>query len=678
VEQTHKKLELWQRGDRARSSRSVMIAAMQEVSGPSFFALLVIAVSFLPVFALEGEEGRLFKPLALTKCAAMMVAALLTITLDPAIRLLFTRTQGFQGRPRWVARLATTCLASPILREDEHPISGFLIRLYQPVAAWTLRWKWVVFLACFALVLTTIPVYRSLGSEFMPPLDEGALLFMPTTVPGISATEARRVLQLQDRLLRSVPEVDRVFGKAGRAETATDPAPLSMFETVVLLKPKDQWRKVKTWYSDFPDWTKPALRHLRSDAISLEDLTRALDQSVRLPGVSNSWTMPIKNRIDMQTTGIRTALGVKVFGPDVKVIERISHQIEGVLGSVRGTRSVFAERLGGGHYLNVDLKRDQLARYGLTVDDAEAVIGNGIGGENITTILDGRARYPVSVRYLSAFRSDPEWFGRALVTNDRGTGVPLSALADIRIEDGPSMLRTENGQLEGYVYVDVANRDLGSYVVEAQKLVRAGVIVPEGYSLSWSGQYEAMERVRERLWVVVPFTVALIFILLYLNTKSVAKALLVMLAAPFSAIGAFWLLYLLGYNLSVGVWIGLIALLGVDAETGVFMLLYIDLAVAEARSSGRLHGSAALRDAILDGAVKRIRPKFRTAATILLGLLPIMWSTGAGSDVMKRIAAPMLGGITSSFLLELIVYPALYEILLRRSVSVGAPEPALR
>jgi Cu(I)/Ag(I) efflux system membrane protein CusA/SilA len=664
VEQTHKKLEEWERDGRHGDYREAIVTAVKEVGGPSFFALLVIAVSFLPVLTLEAQEGRLFKPLAYTKNLSMIVAAVLAITLDPALRLLFTHLRNFDFRPLWLCRATNAVLVGTIHNEDRHPISRVLIRLYQPVAAWSLRWKWAVIGAAVAMVVVTIPVYARLGSEFMPPLDEGALFYMPSTMPGISITEAQKLLQVTNRIIKQFPEVDRVLGKAGRAETSTDPAPLSMLETVITLKPQSQWRRVNTWYSGWvPEWLNPLFRHVTPDHISTAELVNQLNQALKLPGVSNAWTMPIKARIDMLTTGIRTPVGLKISGADLGTIEDIGTEIEALLPSVRGTRNVFAERTGGGFFLDIEWNRDELARYGLSMEEAQAVVQNAIGGENVTTTVEGRERYPVNVRYMRDFRSDLESLGRVLVPASEGKRqIPLSQLATIKVTSGPGMVRDEDGLLTGYVFVDVDARDLNSYVQEADRAIRGKVKLPPGYAVLWSGQYEAMQRVARRLTVVVPFTLFLIFLLLYLNTRSVVKTLIIVLAVPFSAIGAIWFLYLLGYNMSIGVWVGLIALLGVDAETGVFMLLYLDLSYQHAKAEGRLRNLAELREAILHGAVKRIRPKFMTVATTFLGLVPIMWATGTGSDVMKRIAAPMIGGIFTSFLLELIVYPAVYEI----------------
>jgi len=663
VEQTHKKLESadasWSTGDYQRA----IVTAVKEVGGPSFFALLVIAVSFLPVLTLEAQEGRLFKPLAYTKNFAMIVAAVLAITLDPALRLLFFRKDKFRLRPRWLGAIVNGVLVGTIHSEEKHPISRVLMRLYEPVVAWSLRWKWFVIAGALALVAVTVPVYRNLGSEFMPPLDEGALLFMPTTLPGISIAEAQRLMQAQDQILMSFPEVQRVLGKAGRAETSTDPAPFSMMETVILLKPKSQWRKVPTWYDRWPRWTRAIAGHITPDNISTDRLVSEMDDALRIPGVSNAWTMPIKNRIDMLTTGVRTPVGIKIYGADLAEIERLGTAIEGLLPRVRGTRSVFAERVGGGYFLDFDLKREQLARYGLSVDDAQMVVMNAIGGDNVSTAVQGLERYPIDVRYYRDSRSDLGRLARALVpVMDGKQQIPLAEIATLKLASGPSMLRNENGMLSGYVYVDVAGRDVGSYVDEAKRAVRDGLQLPAGYTLTWSGQYEAMERVRERLKIVLPLTLFLIFLLLYLNTKSAAKTIMILLAVPFSAVGAIWLLHLLGYNMSIGVWVGLIALMGVDAETGVFMLLYLDLAYEERKLAGLMRNAGDLQAAIVHGAVKRIRPKFMTVATMFVGLAPIMWSTGAGADVMKRIAAPMIGGIFTSFILELVVYPALYEV----------------
>ncbi len=576
VEQTHKKLELWEKTGRKRDYREVVIDAVKEVAGPTFFALLVIAVSFLPVLTLEAQEGRMFKPLAYTKTLAMVIAAVLAITLDPALRLMLTHVKNFEFRPAWLCRIVNAALVGKIRSEDKHPVSRVLMRIYEPAVRWTLRWKWAVVSTALALVIITIPVFFKLGSEFMPPLDEGAILYMPSTMPGISITEAQRLTQVTDRIIKRFPEVDRVLGKAGRAETSTDPAPLSMLETVIILRPRSEWRHVDTWYSSWsPEWAKRIFRHITPDTISSQDLISQMDAALKIPGVANAWTMPIKGRIDMLTTGIRTPVGLKISGSDLKQIEAIGTQIEAQLPAVKGTRSVFAERAGGGYFLDIQWKREELARYGLSVEEAQQAVENAIGGENISTAVQGRERYPVNVRYMRDFRSDMGALGRVLVAAGPQRQLALSELADIRTSSGPAMIRNEDGLLTGYVYVDIAGRDPASYVAEAAPLLRDKVKLPPGYAISWSGQFESMQRVKQRLTYILPLTLFLILLLLYMNTRSVTKTMIVLLAVPFSAIGAVWFLYLAGYNMSIAVWVGLIALLGVDAETGVFMLLIL-------------------------------------------------------------------------------------------------------
>ena len=620
VENAHKRLEQWEEAGRPGDRTQVLIEAAKEVGRPLFFSLLIITVSFLPIFTLEAQEGRLFRPLAFTKTFAMFFAAFLSITLAPVLMVLLIR-----GRVR---------------PETRNPMNRLLIALYTPVVKGVLRFrKTTIALAIVALILT-FPAFARLGSEFMPPLNEGMIFYMPTTLPGISITQASKLLQIQDRMLKTFPEVEWVFGKAGRAETSTDPAPFSMGETTVMLKPESQWRAGMTW----------------------EKLVDEMDKKMRLPGVANAWTMPIKNRIDMLSTGIRTPVGIKILGPDLSKIEEIGRHLEMVLNSVTGTRSVFAERVTGGYYLDFELKRDEIARYGLAIDDIQMIIESAVGGESVTTTVEGRERYPVSVRYARELRDDPEKLKRVLIPTMNGAQVPLGQLAELRLTSGPAMIRDEDAQLAGYVFVDMAGRDIGSYVEEAKKKVAEQVQLPTGYTLSWSGQYEYIQRAKERLIYVVPLTLLIIFVLLYMNLRSATKCGIVLLAIPFSMIGAIWLVYLLGYNMSVAVWVGIIALAGVDAETGVIMLLYLDQAYDKWRKDGRMRTIADLREAISEGAVKRIRPKIMTVMAILFGLLPIMWSHGAGADVMKRIAAPMIGGVLSSFLLELIVYPAIYEV----------------
>jgi len=515
----------------------------------------------------------------------------------------------------------------------------------------------------------------------MPPLNEGMIFYMPTTLPGISITQASRLLQVQDRILKGFPEVEWVFGKAGRAETSTDPAPFSMGETTVMLKPESEWRKLRV---DRSHWPQP-FRYLGELILSptrpmtWDELVAEMDKALRLPGVANAWTMPIKNRIDMLSTGIRTPVGIKIFGPDLGKIEEIGKHLEMALQSVPGTRTVFAERVTGGYYLDFDLNREEIARYGLAIDDVQMIIESAIGGESITTTVEGRERYPVSVRYARELRDDPERLRRVLIPTMNGAQVPLGQLAELRVTLGPAMIRDEEGQLSGYVYVDMAGRDIGGYVAEAKRKVAEQVKLPPGYILRWSGQYEYMQRVAERLAYVVPLTLLVIFVLLYINLQSVTKCAIVLLAVPFSMIGAIWFIYLLGYNMSVAVWVGIIALAGVDAETGVIMLLYLDQSYEKWRGAGRLQTITDLEASISEGAVKRIRPKMMTVMAILMGLLPIMWSHGAGADVMKRIAAPMIGGVISSFLLELIVYPVIFAVWrgweMRRSAQRFSSSP---
>ena len=676
VEQTHKKLELWEKGGRRGDYRAVILAAVKEVAGPTFFALLVIAISFLPVLTLEAQEGRMFKPLAYTKTLAMLIAAVMAITLDPALRLLLARVDRFDFRPAWLCRVSNALLVGKIRREEDHAISRWMIRVYEPVVRWTLRRKWAVISGAAALVVLAIPVFLSLGSEFMPPLDEGVILYMPSTMPGISITQAQQLLQTSDGILARFPEVDRVLGKAGRAETSTDPAPLSMLETVIVLKPRSGWRHVDTWYSSWsPEFAKPLLRHITQDTISSTELVRLLDESLKVPGVTNAWTMPVRGRIDMLTTGMRTPIGLKISGADLGTVEQIGSRVESILKQVKGTRAVFAERTGTGYFLDFEWNRERLARYGLSIEDAQLAVENAIGGEDVTTAVRGRERYPVNVRYMRDFRSDLGSLQRVLVPAGQRQ-IALGELAEIHASSGPAMIRDENGMLTGYVYIDLADRDPAGYIAEAGGMLRDQLKLQPGYSFTWAGQYEAMTRVKQRLTRIIPITLALVVFLLYLNTRSAVKTMIILLAVPFSAVGAIFFLYLAGYNMSVGVWVGLIALLGIDAETGVYMLLYLDLAYEEAIRQGRLRNLGDLTEAIVQGAAKRLRPKFMTFATMCVGLLPILWSTGTGSEVMKRIAAPMVGGIFTSFLLELLVYPAIYAVWRQRSIRSTA-EPAL-
>ena len=607
VDNVHRRLEAIKPGDQRAE---VVLRALQEVGRPIFFSLLVITVGFLPVFTLEGTEGRLFSPLAWTKTFSMAFAALLSITLVPAI--------------------ATTFIRGKIRDEDHNPVSRLLGRLYDPVCRFALRFRWPVIAGALVLMALTVPVVKFLASEFMPPLNEGTLLYMPTSVPGMSDATARDVLQRQDQVIKRFPEVESVFGKAGRFDTPTDPAPLSMFETVVNLKPgvKD-----------------------------LDALVRKLDAALQFAGMPNVWWMPIQTRTEMLATGVRSPLGVLVLGPDTKVIDRIGEEIETALREVPGTRSAFSERIGGGYFLDFDVDRDRAARFGLNVGDVEDAVETAIGGLTVSTTVEGRERYPVTVRYARDFRSDLQSLGRVRVATMDGAQIALGQVANLRLRTGPSMLRDENGQLAGYVFADTS-RPIDDYVHDAKKAVADKVKLPPGYRLDWAGQYRYLERAKARLAIVVPLTLLIIFMLLFFNSGSAIEAAMVMLAVPFSLIGAFWLLWLLGYNMSVAVWVGLIALAGLDAETGIVMLLYLDLAWKERKPSTRDEA----REAIVQGAVKRIRPKMMTVATILVGLVPILWSQGTGADVMKRIAAPMVGGVVTSAILELVVYPALYLI----------------
>ncbi|MBI2344215.1 MAG: efflux RND transporter permease subunit [Deltaproteobacteria bacterium] len=642
VENAHKKLEQWIAGGRQGDYHPVLIQAVKEVGRASFFSLLVIAVSFMPIFALEAQEGRLFKPLAFTKNLAMAIAAILTITLVPALITILIRMRPLRLKSPRLSRWANRVLVGTIHREEDHPISHRLHRWYAPVVHWVLEHPRKVIWGAAAALIVTLPIYFQIGSEFMPPLNEGTILYMPTTLPGISVSEAERLLQNQDTMLKSFPEVERVFGKAGRAETATDPAPLSMAETVVLLKP----------------------------GVKLtEELINRFDAAMQFPGTTNAWTMPIKTRLDMLSTGIRTPIGIKVLGEDLAVIEQIGLQIEQLLQPLKGTRSIFAERVTGGYFLDIDLQRSALARYGMSIEDAQEVLETAIGGKNITVTVEGRARYPVNVRYARELRDDIQDLERVLVPTPGGEQIPLAAIATVQFTTGPGMIRDENGLLAGYVFIDVAGRDLGGYVDEAKALLASRLKLPDRYFLDWSGQYEFMVRVRKKLAVVVPITLVIIFLLIYINTGSATKTAIVLLAVPFSAIGTIWLLWLLDYNMSIAVWVGIIALLGIDAETGIFMLLYLDLAYDDAKATGRMRTMHDLREAILHGAVKRVRPKVMTVATTFMGLMPIMWSFGTGADVMKRIAAPMVGGLATSFLMELIVYPAIYFLWKQRHLA---------
>ena len=667
VEQVRKKLEHWDAEGRREPYQPLVIQAVKEVAGPSFFSLLVIAVSFLPIFTLVAQEGRLFKPLAFTKNFSMAFAAVLAITLMPALITLVTRVEPFSFRPRWLARIVNAVWVGKIYPEERHPLSRPLIAAYRPVVEFALRFRWAVIALAVVAVALTVPIYQRLGSEFMPPLNEGSILFMPTAVPGMPITEATRILQTQDKILAQFPEVESVFGKIGRARTPTDPAPLSMVETTILLKPRDEWRQVEQqrWYSSWaPDWLKGWLGKLWPEVrpMTWDELVADMGPHVRFPGMANIWWMPVQTRTEMLATGMRSNLGIKVFGPELATIEEIAVEIEEALRNVPGTRSVFAERVTGGYYVDFDIRREAAARYGLTVGDVEDVIETAIGGKNIAQTVEGRERYPINVRYMREFRDDAEKLRDVLIATPAGAHIPMSLVADIRYSKGPPQIRNENGQIVGYVFVDVEHKDYEGYIHQAQQVVRENVTLPPGYRIEWAGQYKYLLRTREHLKVILPLTLFIIIVLLYLNTGSGMKTAIVLLAVPFSAIGAIWLLYWLGYNMSVAVWVGLIALLGVDAETGVFMLLYLDLAYDDRKRKGLMRSMGDLKEAIIEGAVRRVRPKVMTVATTFVALVPIMWSEGTGADVMRRIAAPMVGGILTSFLMELVVYPPIYQI----------------
>ncbi len=620
VENAHKRLEEWESRGRPGARDEVILRAMQEVGPSIFFALLVITVSFLPIFALQGTEGRLFKPLAYTKSYAMAFAAILSVTLTPALAALLIR-----GRIRG---------------EHANPVNRWLVASYSPIVRFVVRRRVSVVVAALLVLASAVPPLLSLGSEFMPPLNEGTLLYMPTAPPGISIGEASRVLQLQDRELREVPEVTRVFGKIGRAETPTDPAPLSMVETIVQLAPRERWRPGVTW----------------------ESLVAELDAKLRYPGMPNLWWMPIQTRTEMLATGVRSRLGVKVFGDDFESVERAAIAIAESLKSVRGTRNAFAERATGAFYLDVRADRARAARFGVRIEDVNDALEAAIGGVTVSQTVEGRERYAINVRYAREFRGDSDAVGRVLVPAENGALLPLRELAQLGFTTGPDMVRSEAGKLVGLVAVDVADRAIVDYVEEAQRHVAETVTLPTGTRTAWVGQFEYFERAKARLLIVVPVTLALVALLLYLNTRSGVETGIVLAAVPFSLVGAVWLLWALDYNLSVAVWVGLIALAGLDAQTGVVMLLYLTVAWRERVTSDRMRDSADLEDAIVEGAARRIRPKLMTVLTMMLGLLPLLWSTGAGADVMKRIAAPMVGGLVSSFALELLVYPALFAL----------------
>jgi Cu(I)/Ag(I) efflux system membrane protein CusA/SilA len=607
-----------------------VLAASREVGPALFMSLLIITLSFLPVFTLEDQEGRLFRPLALTKTFAMAAAALLSVTGVPVLMGFFIK-----GRIR---------------PESANPINRWAAWAYRPVLRWALRARILVLAGALVVFALTLVPFARLGTEFMPPLREGSLMYMPNTLPSVSLTQQRRLLRVQDSILMTFPEVESVWGKAGRANTATDWAPVSMVETTVNLKPPAEWRAGMT-----------------QDALIAE-----MDRALRITGAVNSWTMPIKNRTDMLSTGIRTTLGVKIFGPDLEVIQRVGGEIEGALAGLRGTASIYAERSFGGRYLDIRPRAEALARYGLTTGDVQEVLGMALGGDQVTTTVEGRERFPVQVRYARDFRDSPEGIGRLLVSGAEGMQVPLAQVADIGFAPGAPMIRSENGYLNDLVSIDVRGRDVGGYVAEAKQIVAREVKIPPGYRLEWSGQYEALERVKARLQVVVPLTLAVIALLLYLNFGTVTETAIVMLSLPFALVGGVWAMWLLHYNLSIAVAVGFIALAGVAAETGVVMLLYLDQAWENITLEGRRPTRAELVGAIEYGAVNRLRPKLMTVAAIMLGLLPALWSHGTGAEVMQRIAAPMIGGMVTSTVLTLIVIPVLYYLWRRRGLEASS------
>ena len=646
IENAHKHLER----DRGKKAHwEIIVDSAKEVGPTLFYSLLVITVSFLPVFALQEQAGRLFKPLAYTKTYAMAAAALLSITLVPVLMGWFIRGK--------------------IKPEHANPVNRLLVRIYHPMVDLVLNWRKTTIVVALLLIGSISWPLSQMGSEFMPPLNEGDLLYMPTTMPGVSITKAKEILQQTDRIIKSFPEVKRVFGKVGRAETATDPAPLSMLETTIMLKPESEWRTLPTtrFYSAWPEWSAPVKNVLakilpEEKTISIEQLKEELNNAIAFPGLTNAWTMPIKTRIDMLSTGIKTPVGIKIMGEDLATLSRLGEEIEALVGTLPGTLSAYAERVVGGNYLDFTIDRAAAARYGLTVGDIQDVIQSAIGGMNIGQTVEGLERYPINIRYQRDYRNNLPALKRVLVPLPNGTHIPISQVADITISTGPPSIKSENARRTAWVYVDIKGIDVGTYVKNAQAEVAEKIELPTGYSIIWSGQFEYMQNARERLMVVIPLTVLIIFVIIYLSTKSMIKTAIVFMAVPFSLVGAFWFLYLLDYNTSVAVWVGIIALAGLDAETGVVMLLYLDLAYKGWADQGRMKNKGDLVQAIHFGAVKRIRPKIMTISVIIAGLLPIMWSHGAGADVMKRIAAPMVGGVVTSGIMELLVYPVIFFI----------------
>lgn len=745
VENAHKHLER----DRGKKSHTqIIMEAAKEVGPALFFSLLIITVSFLPVFSLMEQSGRLFRPLAYTKTTAMAAASVLAITIIPVLMTIFVKEHPIDpGRSRagkkwiWVLALAGPPLAvavmgiakvnlsdwslvlalglsvffgiclfpQKILHEDKNPLNRFLIRIYRPMIKGVLKWRRLtVMVALLAVAGTWYPMTRA-GSEFMPPLNEGDLLYMPTTLPGISITKAKELLQQTDKIIQRFPEVKTTLGKIGRAETSTDPAPLSMIETVIMLRPQKEyeiietprffsdwpgwlkqpltwiwpekkngkilreWRKKKIdrFYAAWPDWIKaPMTRILPQERyITMQELIDDLDQAVKLPGLTNAWTMPIKTRIDMLSTGIKTPVGIKIMGPDLPVLADIGERIEALLRDKKGTLSVFSERVTGGNYLDFIINREQIARYGLQVQDVQDIITTAIGGMNVTYTVEGLERYPVNLRYNRAFRDNLDSLRRVLVPTPTGAQVPLVQLADIAVKKGPAGIKSENARKTAWVFVDIRGMDLGTYVSQAKTLVNEKIILPTGYSLVWSGQFEYMEKARKTLKLIIPATLVLIFILLYIHFHNITEVVIVMVSLPFSLVGGFWLIYLLGYNLSVAVGVGFIALAGLATETGIVMLVYLDEVFKRQTAAGKMTSLSQLHAAIVEGAVERVRPKIMTVATTLIGLLPIMAGTGAGSQIMKRIAAPMVGGLLTSAVMTLIIIPVIYHFWRSRTIQ---------
>ncbi len=745
VENAHKHLER----DRGKKTHLEIISdAAREVGPALFYSLLVITVSFLPVFALKEQSGRLFSPLAYTKTFAMAASAILAVTIIPVLMTFFVREKvvdpalpasrktriwllatigpvllviagGTAGvsMPEWSLTAAIGAgilgfillLPQKILPEEKNPLGKFFVRIYRPVIRWVLRFPRLTILFAVLILIGTWYPAKNLGSEFMPPLNEGSLLYMPTTLPGISITKAKELLQQTDKIIASFPEVATVHGKIGRAETATDPAPLSMIETTIMLKPKVEYEQVKQkrFYSDWPKWAKhpftliwpetkkgkiifewrkkpvkrffsgwPAwmrkilARFLPEERyITIDELADEMNSAIQFPGLTNAWTMPIKTRIDMLSTGIKTPVGIKLMGPDLSVLSELGSKIEAVVSGIKGTRSVFSERTTGGNYLDFVIRRGEIARYGLTVDDVLETIMSAVGGMNITYTVEGLERYPVNLRYQRELRDNLESLKRVLVSSPTGARIPLAQLCDFSIHKGPALIKTENARKTAWIYVDIAGVDVGSFVKEAKKIVDESVDLPAGYSMAWSGQYEYMQKARKTLSAIVPITLLVILVLLYLHFKNLTEALIVMGSLPFALVGGIWLLFGLGYNISVAVIVGFIALAGLAAETGVVMLVYLDEAFERKRKEGRMNTTADLRDAVMEGAVERVRPKLMTVATTLIGLLPVMYGTETGSQVMKRIAAPMVGGLISSAILTLVIIPAIYDLIKRRQIN---------